>query len=62
MYFRLKVRGPKDKVFFFLTPKNGKNRLKIHGVMIEGRERAEKLAKEIMDLNKGVQAKIVPVL
>jgi len=61
MYYNIKVRGPGDKRFAFLTPKNGRNHLKIHAAMIEGEERAKKLAQELMDLNKGVVAKVQPV-
>jgi hypothetical protein len=61
MYWNIKVRGPGEKRFAFLTPKYGRNHLKIHAVMIEGEERARKLAQEIMDLNKGVVAKVQPV-
>jgi hypothetical protein len=61
MYWNIKVRRPGQKRFAFLTPQNGENHLKIHAVMIDGEERARKLAQEIMDLNKGVVAKVQPV-
>lgn len=62
MYYYVKVKSPGSKLFSFLNSKNGKTRLKIHAVMIDGEARANELAHDIAKLNKGVLTKIEKVI
>jgi hypothetical protein len=61
----IKVKGPTDKVWYFLSGDGGMNRLRIHAsqFMDKGGEsaavRAERVRDEIIANNEGFQAKVV---
>lgn len=56
----VKVKEPTDKVWYFLTPRGGKTRLRFHAVMVTP-ERAAALVAELEELNPGVKAKVTPL-
>lgn len=64
--YAVKVKGPKDRVWYFIGSGGTETRLRIHAVMIRGhdgksaKERAETYAGQIMADEPDYQAKAVP--
>jgi hypothetical protein len=57
--FYVKCKGPRDKIYWFLTPAWRLNRLRIHAVAFDSRDKAEAAALEIAQENKGFSARVV---
>lgn len=54
----VKVKGPDDKVWYFLTPGGGENRLRVHAATMD-QAKAERIARQVAEQNEGYQAKAV---
>jgi hypothetical protein len=57
--FMVKIRAPGEKIFYFVSGKQGLTRLRIHAIMMS-KPHAEQYARELEENNPGAVAKVVP--
>jgi hypothetical protein len=57
--YHVKVKPPERKSWWFLSTDSRLNRLRIHALLVDDRERAERYAAEIKTENEGYDAKVV---